>query len=331
LLLARKHQHRGGVSSVRVQETISSARKPRISKIGVLALTALACVGCSTGGYGGAGGAAGAVRSGLTPNPGTLDGVPAAAARTLTQRALIGWRLEGAQVFGPTRAAVYGQGPFDLKAGRGSETIDLPELAHQEPGTEHAIYLPTKVYLQPRGSGLAVLPHGKQWLSASLVGSEPVHTNFPNFVAQVEGVNPVLPVAELEWGATAAVPLGPGRQIVDHVPATRYLVTVDLGRALAVAAGPRAAVLSQAIQEQLTAAGGTHIFKVLAWVDRQGRLVQLQGNFPGTGEGTELLAISSFGAPVQVAAPGSARVIDITSLTPSGERENNGGGDTDGG
>jgi hypothetical protein len=311
-------------------ETIGSARKFWISSIGAVMFVALVVAGCGYGGYGGAG-SAGTARAAFAPSPAAVHGVPAAAARTLTQRALVAWRLQGAQVFGPTRAAVFGQGPFDLKSGRGSETIDLPELAHQEHGTEHAIFLPSKVYLQPRGGGLAVLPRGKQWLSASLVGSEPVHTNFPNFVAQVEGVNPVFPLAELEWGAIAAVPLGPGRQIVDHVPATRYRVTVDLGRALAVAGGPLSGVLSQAIQEQLTAAGGAHIFEILAWVDGQGRLVQLQGNLPGTGEGTELLAISSFGAPVHVTAPGSARVIDINSLTPSGERENNGGGDTDGG
>jgi hypothetical protein len=260
-----------------------------------------------------------------------LDGVPAAAARTLTERALIGWRLEGAQVFGPTRAAVYGQGPFDLSAGRGSETIDLPELAHQEHGTEHAIFLPTKVYLQPRGSGFAVLPRGKQWLSASLVGSEPVNTNFPSFVAQVEGVNPMLVLAELEWGATASVPLGPGRQIVDHVRAQRFRVTVDLERALAVAGGPLANVVSEAMQEQLSAAGGSSRFSVLAWVDREGRVVQMQARLPGSGEGIELVALSYFGSPVRVTVPAAARVIDITSLTPSGERENNGGGDTDGG
>jgi hypothetical protein len=257
--------------------------------------------------------------------------VPAAAARTLTQRALIGWRLNGAQVFGSVRAAVFGQGPFDLKAGRGSETIDLPELAHQEPGTEHAIFLPAKVYLQPKGRGSAVLPRGKLWLSASLVGSESVNTNFPSFVAQVEGVNPALLLAELAWGATATARLGSGRQIVDHVPAERYRVTVDLERALAVAGGPLAGVLSQAIQEQLTAAGGTRTFTMLAWVDRQGRVVQIQAGLPGTGEGTELLAISYFGARVLVTAPPPAEVVDINALTPAGERENNGGGDTDGG
>jgi hypothetical protein len=305
-------------------------KRSRVRRILVLVSAALALVGCSTG-YGSAGTTGETSRAPFAPSAVTLNGVPAAAARTLTQRALIGWRLEGAQVFGPVRAAVFGQGPFDLQAGRGSETIDLPERAHQEPGTEHAIFLPTRVYLKPNGGGLAVLPRGKQWLSASLVGSEPVSTNFPNFVAQVEGVNPVLLLTELEWGAVASVALGSGRQIVDHVAAQRYRVTVDLTRALAVAGGPLAAVLSQAIQEQLTSAGGAGRFTVLTWVDHRGRVVQMQATLPGTGEGTELLAVSYFGAQVRVAPPAPAGVIDITSLTPSGERENNGGGDTDGG
>ena len=88
---------------------------------------------------------------------------------------------------------------------------------------------------------------------------------------------------------------------------------------------------AEAIREQLTAGHGTTSFDVLTWVDRAGRVVQMQANVPGTGEGTELLAISYFGARVQVTAPPSNQVVDITSLTPSGERENNGGGDTDGG
>src|SRR5205807_2057748 len=116
---------------------------------------------------------------------------------------------------------------------RGRAVIDLPEVKHQEPGTEHLIFLPTKVYLQPKASGLAVLPRGKRWMSASMSGSESVSTNFPQFVAQVEGVSPVLLLSELRWGATHAVPLGASRQIVDHVPTHRYRVSISLPQALA--------------------------------------------------------------------------------------------------
>ncbi len=209
--------------------------------------------------------------------------------------------------------------------------VDLPEIKHQEPGTEHAVFLPSRVYLQPKAGALRVLPRGKRWLSASVAGSESVSVNFPQFVAQIEGVSPLLLLNELEGGATRAVALGPGRQIVDHVPAMRYRVSVDLARALAALHGPAAAALAQAIQEQLTAGGGRESFDVLTWVDHQGRIVQMRARLPGTGEGTELIALSYFGSPVRVVAPPADQVVDITSLTPSGERENNGGGDTDGG
>jgi hypothetical protein len=313
---------------------MTTSRPRKLPWIGVATLAALALAACSTGGYSAGAAPAGVGTGGqalAAPSPTLLHGVPAAAARTLTQRALIGWRLDGAVVFGRVHAAVYGQGPFDLAAGRGSEVIDLPEVGHQEPGIEHAIFLPSRVYLQPKGTTGPVLPRGKRWLSAAIAGSEAVARNFPRFVAQVEGVNPVLLLGELAWGATNAVPLGPGRQIVDHVPAERYRVSVDLTRALAAASGPAAAALSEAIQEQLTAGHGTTGFDVIAWVDRAGRVVQMQARLPGTGEGTELLAVSYFGASVHVTAPPPAQVVDITSLTPSGERENNGGGDTDGG
>ena len=324
-----------GASGASGEGTMRKARAAfrgaRIYGLGALTAAALALAGCGYGGYGSTAGSSGPTRPGVAPASTVLAGVPAAAARTLTQRALIGWRLDGAQVFGPVHASVYGQGPFDLGAGRGSEVIDLPEVGHHEPGTEHAVFLPTKVYLQPRGSGVAVLPRGKQWLSASLLGAESVNTNFPNFVAQVEGVNPVLLLAELEWGATASTRLGTGRQIVDHVPAERYRVTVDLRKALAGVGGPLAGVLSQAIQEQLTTGGGAQRFTMVVWVDGRQRVVQIRAIPPGTGEGTELLAVSYFGASVRVKTPPRERVVDITSLTPSGERENNGGGDSDGG
>ncbi len=306
-------------------------RRPRIYGLGALAAIALVVAGCGSRGYGGSGGTGGSSRPGLAPTAGALDGVPAAAARTMTQRARIGWQLDGAQVFGGVHASVYGQGPFDLKAGLGRVEIDLPEVGRQEPGTEHVIFMPTKVYLQPKGNGVAVLPRGKQWLSASLVGSESVNTNFPSFVAQVEGVNPLLLLAELEWGATASRRLGPSRQIVDHVPAERYRVTIDLQKALVAVGGPHAGVLSQAIQEQLTMGGGAQRVTADVWVDRQGRVVQVQARLPGTGEGRELLAVSYFGSNVKVMKPSAEQVVDIASLTPSGERENNGGGDSDGG
>jgi hypothetical protein len=59
--------------------------------------------------------------------------------------------------------------------------------------------------------------------------------------------------------------------------------------------------------------------------------VEYEGGFPGTGDGTALVQLRAFGAPLRVERPAPSKVVDITSLTPSSERENSSGGDSDGG
>ena len=294
----------------------------------VAGVVALALAGCGATTYSRPAGPVAA--KGIAPAM-AIHGVPAAAAKTLTTRAKIGWRLEGAAIFGHVRAPVSGDGPFDMRAARGQAVIDLPEIKHQEPGTEHVIFLPSQVYLQPKAGALAVLPRGKRWMSAAVSGSDAVSTNFPQFVAQVEGVSPMLLLSELRWGAIRAVPLGASRQIVDRAPTQRYRVSVSLPQALAGIRGPAAPALRQAVQEQLGGGQGVTVFDMLTSVDHQGRVVQIETTLPGTGEGKELMALSYFGARATATAPPQNQTVDITSLTPSGERENNGGGDTDGG
>jgi hypothetical protein len=71
--------------------------------------------------------------------------------------------------------------------------------------------------------------------------------------------------------------------------------------------------------------------RFFVWVDNAGRVVELRAPLVGTGDGTALVQMLSFGSPVLVSAPAARQVVDISALTPSGERENNGGGDADGG
>jgi hypothetical protein len=298
----------------------------------VIALLAAGCGG--QGGYGAraVGGVPLPKGAVAVPGPGVLDGVPAAAARTLSTTARVSFSLDRASVFGSTRAPVFGHGAFDFSVGSGREVIDLPELRHQEPGTEHVIFLPGRVYLQPRASGGGVLPRGKHWLAVTLTGAESVRTNFPNFIGQVEGVNPGLLLQEILWGATQVAPI---RQPPSNkaVRARGYAVSIDLARALGRAGGTASVASSLAIQEQLTARGSTGRSRiwVFAWIDRTGRVVQLEGELPGSGTGTALVELSSFGTGAPVSLPAAAQVVGIGSLTPSGERENNGGGDSDGG
>jgi hypothetical protein len=263
-----------------------------------------------------------------------LSAVQAAAGKTLAHPAGVEFRLDGSRALGPSPAPVFGSGEFDFSSGMGSETIDLGEVNHQEPGTEHVIFRPSQVYLQPKSSATTVLPKGKAWMTATLTGSDSVHTNFPWFVLQVEGVNPQLLLAELAGGAVSAIPVG--QEMINGEHARIYDVKVDLTRALSVLTGPPDAALGQAIQSELAALGNGQSAEkqgasIRTWIDDAGHVIQMRTSPPGAGVGTVTMTMCCFGTTVEVALPSSSQVVDITSLTPSGERENNGGGDSDGG
>jgi hypothetical protein len=215
----------------------------------------------------------------------------------------------------------------------GSATIDLGEMSGQERGNEQVLFTPALAYLQPKSSATAVLPKGKEWVSAALTGSESVNTNFPSFVLQVESVNPQLLLTEIAGGAVSAVPVGPTS--IEGQVALAYQVTVDLTRALSASAGPSGAALAQAIRSELSAPGSGQSARqrtsITTWVGISGQVIQLRASPPGAGVGTATMTMCCFGSPVQVGPPPASRVVSITSLTPSGERENNGGGDSDGG
>lgn len=263
-----------------------------------------------------------------------LSAVRTAARKTLAAPAGVEFRLDGAQALGSSPAPVLGSGEFDFPSGVGSETIDLGETGGQERGNEQVLFMPALAYLQPKSPATAVLPKGKEWVSAALTGSESVNTNFPSFVLQVESVNPQLLLTELAGGAVSATPVGP--MSIEGEPALGYEVTVDLTRALSASAAPGGAAVAQAIRSELSAPGSGQSAarrdtSITTWVGGGGRVVQVRASPPGAGVGTATMTMCCFGSPVQVAPPPAARVVDIASLTPSGERENNGGGDSDGG
>lgn len=324
-----------------------------VSVAGAVAVCALAGCGGVLAGVQRSSGAPTGSHPGGAPSP--LSAVRLAARAALAQSTGARLRLEGASALGASSAPVLGSGEFDFTAGTGREAIDLGETGHREPGNEQLVLLPDRAYLQPKAPSRTVLPKGRQWMAAPLTGSDSVTTNFPSFVLQVEGVDPELLLAELAGGTVAAMPAG--EHPVEGVPARAYDATVDLTRALGALnaerslGGPAAPALGQAIQSELSAlagegavgerrasggvpgegaTGGQRVY-VRAWVDGAGQVVGLRAVLPGSGLGLETITLCCFGQPVEAQPPPAARVVGIESLTPSGERENNGGGDSDGG
>jgi len=262
------------------------------------------------------------------PSASALGTVSAASARSFAQSASISLDLAAAKVFGSAPQPVTGSGSFDFASGSGSAQLRQPG------GTETVVFLPASVFVKQPSTAAAALPRGKVWISAGLTEYPAISTNFPQFVLQAEGVNPVFLLAQVTWGATSAAPLGT-RQ-VDGGEAQGFQVQVDLSTAAARATGPTAAAFSTAIAYELQALGanapGTQIqFQSMrVWVDSAERVVELEASPPGSGIGTTTMTVKSFGTPVHVSMPPQRLIVDISSLTPGGERENNGGGDSDG-
>lgn len=260
--------------------------------------------------------------------PQALQAVARATAGTLGTTVAVSYELIGAQVFGPGAAAVSGNGTFDLRRGVGKAELS------QASGTQLLDLTPTVVFTRVPSGSAAALPRGKSWMSATLDGSESLATNFPQFVIQVEGFNPLLYLDEVAWGALSAAPLG--SEVIKGLPAQGYLVTVSLPNALGKSKGPSSTSMSVAIRSELTSLGGSRgrgadqTVRLRLWIDRSDRVVTIQASPPGTGVGTTTMVLAPSGSSVKVVPPGLSKVVDIASLTPLGEQENNGKGDADG-
>lgn len=254
------------------------------------------------------------------PSPGDLSAVLGAARLTLSKSSALSIRLKSAAVFGTTPKPVEGTGGFDFAASQGNLELTQPS------GREQIIFLPRSVFVaQPNPKGL--LPAGKAWISAGLT-EQSLATNFPQFVTQVESLNPALVLSEVLWGGVSAAPVSVPE------PGTRgYAVQVDLVKAQSGAAGPSGDAFRRAIGFQLTEMSGASVptqITLYVGVEAGGRVSTLQGSPAGAGVGTVAMTLSQFGLVVRVNPPSRAEVADISSLAPGGERENAGGGDSDG-
>lgn len=260
-----------------------------------------------------------------SPTAADLQAVETAVAHTIALTTAVSYQLDGARVFGRTAVSVTGSGEFDLQHASGELSVLQPA------GRQRVVITPTVVYTQVPAGGAAALPAGKTWISADITGAESVGTNFPQFDIQIEGFNPLLYLDEIAWGAVSAAPLRPA-----HAggggggEASGYLVNVDLVKALRRATGPAAVSISLAIHSELASLGSNTVVSVRIWVDASGRAVILQASPPGGGVGVATITMPQCCVAVAVAKPPLAKVVDLAQMTPSGERENNGGGDADG-
>ena len=160
------------------------------------------------------------------------------------------------------------------------------------------------------------LPEGDLWVSAKFTDSRSAGSTTPSLALVLESMNPQLLLEEIATGAVAAS--SSGHRVINHVPFTEYVVSVDLARALAAAA--RAGALRTAMQQELSAlraSRGTHagsLVRIVARVDGAGRIAQLQASLPGSKLGTVQIALWKFGSTIPLSLPLTSETVDIASL-----------------
>jgi hypothetical protein len=289
--------------------------------VAILALVTLGTVACAQ--------AAGSTPSGgehtqaLThSSPQALAAVRAAVAGASSGTALVRLALTGATAFGGA-TDVDAAGAFDFPALRGTLS-----LAPAGGSRESVVFSPTAVYIRPAASG-GLLPPGRPWMAANFADSAALARNFPKLIPQVEGINPGLALFEVSSGIAGAE--AGGRDLLGGQGAARYDLDIDLRSALASATGPARVAFALALKSQVDALPApTPAEPARAWVSDAGQLAGLQLPAPGAGVGVVTITFGGAGTALHADPPPAAQVVDVTSITPFGERENQNGGDSDG-
>jgi hypothetical protein len=257
---------------------------------------------------------------GGTSNP--EQAVTKAAKTTLGDTAATMVTLTDPTLFGKVHGPVSAPGVFGFPTGLGYEAVHLDNLVGRQAQTDYLFFLGNDVYLEPHPAKGSVLPNGKLWLHASLAEPENPTTGAPpGFAGEAMALSPALALSELEWGAKT---VSPGKRVVvDHVPYTEYLVTVDLEQALAGVSGSSAPALRAAIRDQLAAlrasrGPGAHTIEITTLLDGPGHVVRLETTPPGAGLGTTTTQLGNFGTPLGTDEPPASDVIGIRSATKPG-------------
>lgn len=263
------------------------------------------------------------------PSSAALSPLLVAVRQTLDQPAAFRVRLTGGSLLGPGVTTVTGSGAFDFRAQRGKLTL---AGGRGGPGAR-AIYTPRVVYVRPR-SPMGFLPPGRSWLAIDVANAATLVRNFPQIAGQVDAVDPDLTLRELAWGAvstgdSSAAVLG-GRHV------RRVDVMVDLNRALRQVSGPSRGAYTAALESELAALKGEDghagpVIAVHAFLTQEGQLLGVELVPPGAGAGGVSMTFGDAGVRVDAGPPPASSVADLSAITPSGERENQNGGDADGG
>jgi hypothetical protein len=247
---------------------------------------------------------------GGSANP--LHTVRSAATKTLSLTAQSTLTSTGARLFGGTPGTIPVRAQYSFPRGLGYAALQVPALGRRASGTAYLVFLPQQLWTKPVVN--RALPQGHLWISATFTDARP-GPRPPSLALALESINPQLLLEEIATGAVAAS--SSGQHVVNHLPFSEYVVSVDLARALAAA---RAGALRTAMRQELSALRarrGTHAgsrVQIVAGVDAAGRITELQASVPGSRLGTVQIALVKFGSIIPLSLPLPSETVDIESL-----------------
>jgi hypothetical protein len=250
---------------------------------------------------------------GGSANP--LHTVRGAATKTLSLTAQSTLTSTGARLFGGTPGTIPVRAQYAFRRGLGYAALQVPGPSGQPAGTAYLVFLPQQLWTKPVVT--RALPKGHLWISATFTDA-PAGPRPPSLALALESMNPQLLLEEIVTGAVAAT--SSGQRVVNHVPFSEYVVSVDLARAIAAT---KAGALRTAMQQELSAlranrgsAAGSRV-QIVAGVDGAGRITELQASVPGTTLGTVQIALVKFGSTIPLSLPLPSETVDVASLARS--------------
>ena len=252
--------------------------------------------------------------AGCGGNSDPVHEVRSAATTTLGLTAQSTLSLTGARLFGGTPGTILGRAQYSFPQGLGYAALQVPALGRRPSGTAYLVFLPARLWSKPLVS--TALPKGDLWISAKFTDPPSAGSPTPSVALALESLNPQLLLEEIATGAVAA--RSSGHLVVNHVPFIRYIVSIDLARALETAG--KTGALRVAIQQQLLAlraARGEHTssrMQIVAGVDGTGRLAQLQASLPGSKLGRVQIGLWTFGSRIPLSLPLPSETVDIAFL-----------------
>jgi hypothetical protein len=220
--------------------------------------------------------------------------------------------VDGMRVATTTRIGdqeLHGTGFQDLKGGRASMHMDVPDLGRMDFVIDDFV-----MYLRLPDDAGADLPHGKDWIRVDLRKALSASGIDLDSIATASGTDAGAQLQQLK--ATGDIEKV-GTEEVRNVPTTHYRGTIDLRKVPASVPADQRAAAKRSIDKLIEQSGGEAEIPVELWIGmKDNRVHRLHETVPNPdGDVDTTIEFYDFGARDRVEVPDKADTVDFTDET----------------